>query len=304
MSKSRAEFENLGKGRAAEHAFLLGNGPTVLRADENRGLILAMNRRDYLSELCTQVTKQSDNFPTKRPKNTPLANTITHQLIMAGGLSRLPKWLMPSVYSCNDIIKHAYPKWRHASDIVQRHYHQRALRQLAEQTGCQPRTLNINISPTLGSAIIVKGGCSYLFDRLALKLKRALGRTPLMWLILEAVTTQTKSRSPSNGKGSVCQIHGVLHAHGAIALKPGELSVLKRVVRDLNGSSNLVFKNNEFSSKYITEDEGWVEYCNKNKLLNEIFMNGLVRYSRSKQLGRISKNIYEHDRAIHKESRY
>jgi len=297
VSEFRPEFENLETGRAVEHAFIYGNGPTVEGADENRGLVLTMNRRDYLTEFCTRVTSLPDNFPTNRPKNTPLANTITHQLLEAGRLSLLPKWLVPSVHSCNDIIKYAYPKWRHTSDIVQRHYHQRALRQLAEETGCELRTLNINISPKLGSLILKNGGCGYFFERLSLKLKRALGHTPLMWLILEAVTTETKTNPKSNGKGPVSQTHGVLHAHGAIALNDGELRVLKRVVRDLNESYSQIFKNNEFESKLITDDAYRVEYCNKHRLLNRMLLNGLNSYSRSKVLATRAKQLYDSNRS-------
>jgi hypothetical protein len=294
--KSRPKYENLETGRTTEHAFVFDNGPMVIKDDDRRGLVLAANRHKYMLEFCTQVRKKTDKISTKRPKNSLLANSLTQELIRAGGLFCMPNSIVPSVYSYDDVIKHAYPKWRHTSDIVQRHYHQKAMRQLAESSRIRAYTLNINISPKLGKAIIKHGGCGYLFDRLSVKLKRALGWSPRMWLILEASRTNTNSNPTRKGKGAVSQSEGVLHAHGAIAIGNEELTVLKRLVRDLNESSDPVFKNNEFSVKQISDDTYWVEYCNKHRFLNKMLLNGMHKYSCSKELASLGRELYQLDR--------
>lgn len=301
VSKSRPEFENPGTGRAVEHAFVFSAGPTIVRADDRKGLILAANQREYMSEFCTQVTKKTDKISTKRPKNSPLSNTLTHELIKAGGLLPLPKVAVTSVYSCNDFIRHAYPKWRNTSEIVQRHYHQKSLRELAEETGCEVVTLNMNLSPSFAKDIIEKGGSAHLLERLTLKLKRSLGRTPRIWVVLEAVVTETNNNPLRYGKGPVNRSQGVLHAHGAIALKKVEIPTLKRVVRQLNDSDNTVFKSNEFVSVVINDDANWVEYCNKYRFLNQILLNGLRNYSCSKRLSGLAAQLYEQDRRQHQE---
>lgn len=302
VSKSRPEFENLETGRAVEHAFIFGSGPMAVNADNRRGLLLASNLREYMSEFCTQVTKKTDNISTKRPKNSPLANTLTHYLIKAGGLLPIPKPLLSSVYSCNDFIRHAYPKWRHTSEIVQRHYHQKALRELAKESGCEVFTLNMNLSPLFAKDIIEAGGSAHLLERLTLKLKRSLGRTTPIWVVLEAVVTETNKNPLRHGKGPVNRSHGILHAHGAISLKKEELPILKRVVNQLNRSDNRVFKSNEFDSGLINDDSYWVEYCNKHRFMNQVLLNGMTNYSRSSRLSSLGKILYEQDRKLFKNS--
>lgn len=301
VSKSRLEFENPETGRAVEHAFVFGAGPIVVRPDDRRGLILASNCREYMSEFCTQVTKKTDKISTKRPKNLPLANTLTHELIKAGGVLPLPTSAMYSVYSCNDFIRRAYPKWRNTSEIVQRHYHQKALREVAEESGCEVFTLNMNLSPSFAEDIIENGGSAHLLERLTLKLRRSLGRKPPIWLVLEAAVTETNGNPLRHGKGPLNRSQGVLHAHGAIALKKAEIPTLKRVVRQLNHSDNAVFKSNEFVSVVIKDDVNWVEYCNKFRFLNQILLNGLRNYSCSKRLSGLAAQLYEQDRREHQE---
>lgn len=299
-AKSGSDFENLGSPRAERREYTFGGGPKVIDNDESRGVILAAERRHYLSEFCTHVTKKSDNIPTDKPRGLALSNRLTRELINADGIIEVAQASVASVYSYNDFAIKAYPKWRHTSDIVERHYHQRALRELAQGQGLQPYTLNIKLSPALGREVINNGGCPYLLERLALKLNRALGRRPTMWLVLEAATTETSKNPIKSGKGPLNRTRGVLHVHGAIAMQKSEMATVARVIRAMNASNNSVFKNNEFESKRISDDAYWVEYCNKHQHLNQMFLNGLEHYSRSLALCSQAKKLYEADRKQYK----
>jgi len=290
--KPRAEFENLETRCAEKHAFVFGCGPMITNEDDRRGLILAANRHDFMSEFCTNIIRKSDNNSTDKPRKLLFSNYATRELLKAGNIFDLSTSRLSPVYSNEEIIKAAYPKWRHASEVVKMHWHQIALRKMAEESALHPYAFTVKLSPTLGKQVIRKGGSSYLHERLSLELKRSLGRKPLMWLILEAVKTQSNHNIMREGKGPIDRSEGLLHVHGAIALDSKEVPIIKRVVRDMNGSSNPVFNNQEIRLNIIKDDAYWVEYCNKHRILNLMFLNGLKRYSRSKSLAGAAEELY------------
>jgi len=296
LIKPGADFENLEMGRAEKHAFVFGSGPMIVDEDEKRGLILAANRREFLSEFCTNIVKKSDKNPTNRPKKLPFSNCATREIVKVSRESSSRNYDMASVYNSEDLIKIAYPKWRHVSEAVKIHYHQLALRQIAEESGFHTYAFTMLLSPELGKQVILHGGSGYLHERLALKLNRTLGRAPVMWLMLEAVKTKSTHNVNTHGKGPVDQSNGLLHVHGAITLDSGEKPAFESVVRSINRSTNSTFKSNQIRTKPIKDDAYWVEYCNKHRFLNLMFLNGMQRYSRSKPLAGVAERIYIADK--------
>lgn len=294
--KPRVNFENQEMGRAAKHAFTFGSGPVIESEDEQRGLILSANRKEFMSGFCTHVYSKSNNKSTDRPQNIAFSNYATRELIKSGGNISTSSNIIPSVYSSNELIKSAYPKWRHASEEVKMHYHQKALRKLADKLGHQPYAFTMLLSPEIGKQIIKQGGSGYLHERLVLKLKRALNRSVIMWLVLEAVKTKSNHNIMIHGKGPVDRFDGLLHVHGAITLKSDEIPILDRIVRSLNSSNNPKFNNQELRKKVINDDVVWVEYCNKHGFLNQMLLNGLSKYSRSKFLVGTAEKLYQSDR--------
>jgi hypothetical protein len=296
--KTRANFENseFGRATATQHALVFGNGPTIEGEDLKRGLILKACRREFLSGFCTHMIRMSDKKSTNRPKNIVFSNYATRELVKAGGDHASLRRITSSVYSSNELIKSAYPKWRHTTEVIKSHYHQKALREQANKLGHRPYAFTMLLSPTLGKQIVNKGGSGYLHERLTLKLKRALGRIPVIWLVLEAVKAKDSRNITKRGKGSVDRSNGLLHAHGAISLDPSEIQTMDRVVREMNDSEDSKFKNQELRTQVIKDDAYWVEYCNKHRFLNQMFLNGLQRYSRSKVLVGNAEKIYQSDR--------
>lgn len=297
------DSSSIEQGRVKTRPFIFDSGPTSIDSDPRKGLVLESRYASFVSEYCSRRVSDSDNNPTAQPQITAFSNTATLELLRADDTFSAGGQKGTSVYSCDDLMSHAYPKWRNANELVQRHYHQKALRQLANATNHQLFTLNIKLSPELAESIIDRGGCAYLFDRLVVKLKRALGRTPLMWLILEAVTSKGQKNPLRHGKGSVSRSRGILHAHGAILLNPNEVSILRNVVASLNASDNPVFNSKQFESKLINDDTHWVEYCNKHRFLNRVFLNGMRSYCRSKHIAGLARRLYENDRAQHQQVR-
>lgn len=301
--KTRANFENseFGRATATQHAFVFGNGPTIEGEDPKRGLILKACRREFLSGFCTHMIRKSDKKSTNRPKNIVFSNYATRELVKLDDELAIHSYDTASVYSSNELINAAYPKWRYANEIVKMHYHQKALRKLAVDSGYRPYAFTMLLSPELGKQVVARGGSGYLHERLTLKLKRVLDRTPVMWLILEAMKTKSSHNIMTHGKGPVDHSNGLLHVHGAIALESDEVPILDRVVRAINGSNNRKFNNQELRTKVINDDVVWVEYCSKHKFLNQILLNGLPKYSRSKSLAGLAEKLYQSDRQYNRQ---
>lgn len=135
-----------------------------------------------------------------------------------------------------------------------------------------------------------------------LRLKRSLKRMPEAWLVLEATTRERDQNGRGRPKTKVSWSDGLLHVHGAIELHGNEMDEMKRIIRELNGSSNKTFLNNELSLVKIVDDTDtkWVDYCHKHSFLNDCFLAGIQRFSRSNVLSAEAEQIYENDRAMFK----
>jgi hypothetical protein len=295
------EFEN----SASDFAY--GIGPIVIGDDDTKGLVLGVNRSEYDREWIRRIKLKSDNNPQNKPKKLPFSNFITLEIVRAGGLEKLSRAITPSVYSREEVIKAAYPKWRHVRSSIKHHYFQKALRRLSEESNLELYAINLLISPKIARKVLSEGGCGFLFEELSKRFHRAISRRPMMWLKLEAIKKAPPVINQRTGrviiKGDISKGRGVLHCHGSILLSEAESQELKKVIRKFNASYNPTFKNHELRFELINkncnpeiDDPTWVEYCNKYNRLNKAFFNGLDRFSRSKQLGSLAKKIYEEDR--------
>lgn len=269
--------------------------------DPTRGLTLTLNRPAVVSDFCTRIIQKSNNFSTNRPKNLPFANELTRLIIKVGGISRLTGGRRSPVLTMYwSDLHHAYPKWRYLSQTNRTQYYQHALSQKCGQSELKPMAFTMRLSPELAKAVIENNGAGYLLERLRLKLKRSLRRSPEMWLMIEATTKERDSNGKGRPKTAVSWSEGLLHVHGAIGLRHDEVSEMKRVVRELNASSNTTFLNNELRFEKTYDDVGWVEYCCKHSFINDCFLAGTQRYSRSNSLSADAEQLYEHDRMLFK----
>ena len=159
--------------------------------------------------------------------------------------------------------------------------------------------ITIRLTPGLARTVIAKNGAGFILERLTLKFKRSLGRSPEMWLMIEATTNELDEESQGRPKRAVSWSKGLLHVHGAINLYDHEHDAFKKIVRKLNGSTDPKFLNNELRLNLI-EDLDWVDYCHKHDFLNDCFLAGIQRFSRSNSLHRTAEMLYENDRALFK----
>lgn len=180
------------------------------------------------------------------------------------------------------------------------HYYQQALSQKCVQSEVKLMAFTMRLAPELAKTVIENNGAGYLMERLKLKLKRSLPRSPEMWLMTEATIREQSLNGKGRPKNSVSWSEGLLHVHGAIGLHHDEINEMKRVVRKLNASSNSTFINNELRFEETYDEIGWVEYCCKHIFLNDCFLAGTQRYSRSSSLSAAAEQNYEHDRMLFK----
>lgn len=273
--------------------------------DENQGLVFNFNYKQGLSKYCPNLITKSYNNSTSPPKNLPYSNAATVRLIKALGVNGQYETLASLVRNSEEVFqesKHAYPKWRHTGNTVQSIYVQKALSKRANAHRRNQYAITMRFSPILAQKIM-DNGIGFIQSRLALQLKRSLGYTPDMWLHLEAVVSEKPDKNniyKIDGKGSVSRSRGVLHMHGAIAFNEQDLGMVKRVVRSLNNSASNVFQNHELHLTLIHDALGWVDYCHKHRLINNMLLDGIERYTRTKALGSEAQKLYEIDRKKHK----
>lgn len=277
----------------------------TIDSDDEQGLVFELSYSEALSSYCPKMMSRPDNNSTIVARNWAYSNAVTSSVVKSLSDNGQYETITPLVSHSEDDYqesKQAYPKWRHTNHTIQSIYIQKALAKRAEEQDRNQYAITMRFSPNLAREIMVKGA-AYIQKGLARQLKRSLGYAPDMWLHLEATVSSKKDKNDMykiGEKGSVSQSHGVLHMHGAIAVSRAELAVVKRVVRSLNNSTSSVFLNHELRLKLIHDDLGWVDYCHKHRLLNNILLDGVERYSRTKALGSVAQDLYEYDRKNHK----
>lgn len=297
----RNDSHTSGKAGRIDGCARIFDGKLMTTKNEpERGLSLMLNRAEVMSDFCKRIIEKKDKFSTNYPRSSLFANTLTQAIIRAGGIS----WFInntgsPVISMYENKLHHAFPKWRHLSQINRCYYLQKALNQKCTQTDTVPIAMTIRLSHEFARTIIGNSGAGYLLERLTLKFKRSLNRSPDMWLILEATTNELDTKNKGRPKRTISWSKGLLHVHGAIALYENEKAIFKKIVRDLNDSSNSKFLNNELRLKLI-ENLGWVDYCHKNSFLNDCFLAGIQRFSRSNSLHSLARKLYENDRSLYK----
>mgnify|MGYP000173182868 CR=1 FL=1 len=273
--------------------------------DEQQGLILKLNYREELSSYCTLLMSKSDNNSTSIARMWAYSNTVTGSVV--NSLSEHSQYgaITPVVSNSEDHYqqsKQAYPKWRHTNHKIKSIYIQKALAKRAEEQNRNQYAITMRFSPKLARKIMADGA-AHIQEALTRQLKRSLGYAPDMWLHLEAVVSEKPGKNDNykiDGKGSVSRSHGVLHMHGVMAVNKEDLNVVKCVVRNINNSTSSIFQNHELHLEPISDAIGWVNYCHKRPALNNMLLNGVTRYSRTKILGSVAQVLYEADRRNHK----
>ena len=296
------DSRQLGKAGRIDGCARIFDGNLMITADDpTRGLTFKLNRQAVVSDFCTRIVQRTDNFSTNRPRNSSFANELTQRILEAGGISGLEskRW-SPVISMYEYYLHHAFPKWRYLSQVNRAHYYQQALRHKCRAAGLKPVAFSMRLVPALGRTVIEKNGAGYLLESLSLKLKRSLNRSPEIWLMVETTIRERDPNENGRPKKTVSWSDGLLHVHGAIGLHDSEVNKFKRIVRDLNGSSNSVFLNRELVLKPILDDVDWVNYCNKHRFLNDCFLAGIQRFSRSNSLCATAEELYQNHRTFFK----
>ncbi|MFT6909064.1 MAG: hypothetical protein ACJAS1_005771 [Oleiphilaceae bacterium] len=246
--------------------------PIIIREDGRLGLILGPDKAAF----CKKLIEKSDKRRTLPPHNITSRNAGTLRHIRDLGATDLEQLTQLSVKLYGE-CKKLYPQWRHINQQLDLTFTQMALEEIAKETNQVTYLFDINISPRLGKKILNQDGATYLNHRLQKELKYKMGRTPRLWLILEAVT---KRKSNYEGK---------LHAHGSINLLPGEIVLFKKVMVSLNGYS----MSSATKMKPVTDGYGRVDYCTKHQARNNMFLPNVVRTAKSAGLSKRAKQMYE-----------
>lgn len=303
--------------------------------DERQGLIFNFNYNDLLLEYCSSFKDTSNKRRSIFQQKHGNANALTSNIIASLTVFSNYEEYDPLVSNISiskthkDIIdvdkdlepRRAFPKWVNTNHDVKSFYIQKALAKQAQETGRSQYAITIRISPSLARKAMTEGGAGYIQNRLAIQLKRKLGYSPDMWLHLEAVIKEKSKKDDVFDVGSsstankrnkrnkrlkardkmpISKSKGCLHIHGSIAIHQSDVKAVKQVVRNLNSSSNSSFLNHELDLKPIYDELGWVTYCHKHQLLNNMLLKGTRRYVRTKALGSIAQKIYEADRRQYK----
>ena len=273
--------------------------------DERQGLVFSFNYRSEMSRYCTILRSRSYNISTNKPQELAHSNAATLNIIKGLGKNSQYETTSPLVSNCDNTLlpsKQAYPKWRNTNHTIKSIYIQKALTKRAKERGLNQYAITMKFTPTLAEKIMVKGA-GHVQEALTRQLKRSLGYVPDMWLHLEASVSSRLDKHDTYSiytKGAVSDSYGVLHMHGAITLSQNDLAKARDVVRRINKSTNSIFKNHEVRLVAIHDELGWVNYCHKHNVLNNIILQGVKRYSRTKVLGFIARELYEEDRRKHK----
>lgn len=273
--------------------------------DERQGLVFNFDYRSELSRYCTTRMSKSYNISTNSSQKMAHSNAAILNVIKGFGKNGQYETTSPLVSNCDDTFqpsKQAYPKWRNTNHTIKSIYIQKALTKRADEQGRNQYAITMKFSPKLAEQIMTKGA-GHIQETLTRQLKRALDYAPDMWVHLEAsVSSRTDVSGTFNihTKGPVSHSRGILHMHGSIALNQCDLAKVKDVVRRINKSTNSIFKNHEIRLVGIRNEIGWVDYCHKHRILNNTLLQGVKRYSRTRDLGCIAQGLYEEDRRKHK----